>query len=70
MTKYGERGYRYALLDAGHLAQNILLCCSSLGLAAMPTCAFADDELNELLGLDGCNEAAIYAIALGVLPAP
>ena len=30
-VKYGERGYRYVLLDAGHLAQNIYLEATRLG---------------------------------------
>jgi len=41
--KYGERGYRYVLLDIGHLGQNIYLSCASLDLAIMTTCGFFDD---------------------------
>lgn len=34
--KYGERGYRFALLEAGHVTQNLLLSAESLGLGALP----------------------------------
>jgi SagB-type dehydrogenase family enzyme len=64
--KYGERGYRFVLLDAGHLAQNILLLCEDLHLAAIPLGGFHDDPLAELLGLKPDEEAPIYAILIGV----
>ena len=41
--KYGERGYRYVLIDIGNLGQNIYLSCASLDLAIMTTCGFFDD---------------------------
>jgi SagB-type dehydrogenase family enzyme len=63
--KYGERGYRYVLLDAGHLVQNIYLVSTALGLGACSIGGFFDDELNALLEIDGVNESAIYAISVG-----
>ena len=63
--KYGERGYRYALLDIGHLGQNIYLSCASLELAIMTTCGFFDDEVNKLLRIDGVDETAMYVAFIG-----
>jgi len=63
--KYGERGYRYALLDIGHLGQNIYLSCSALDLAIMTTCGFYDDEANQLLRIDGVDEAVMYVAFIG-----
>ena len=63
--KYGERGYRYALFDIGHLGQNLYLSCTSLDLAIMTTCGFYDDEVNELLRLDGVDETAMYVAFIG-----
>jgi SagB-type dehydrogenase family enzyme len=63
--KYGLRGYRFALLEAGHLAQNVLLVCAALGLAAVPLGGFFDRPIDELLGADGVNESVLYAICLG-----
>jgi SagB-type dehydrogenase family enzyme len=67
--RYGERGYRYVLLDAGHLTQNLLLSSTALGLAAMTTCGFFDDTAARLLCLDGVEEAVLYVAFLG-RPAP
>jgi SagB-type dehydrogenase family enzyme len=63
--KYGHRGMRYILMDAGHICQNMLLAAESLGLGACPVAAFYDDELNALLGLDGDEESVIYMAAVG-----
>jgi SagB-type dehydrogenase family enzyme len=63
--KYGERGYRYVLLDVGHLAQNLYLTCTALDLAIMTTCGFFDDEAADLLGIDGCEEAVVYVAFIG-----
>jgi SagB-type dehydrogenase family enzyme len=64
MWKYGQRGYRYILLDAGHLAQTIYLCADSLGLAAGAVGGFYDAELNEYLNLPE-GEEALYLLTLG-----
>lgn len=63
--KYGERGYRYVLLDIGHLGQNIYLSCASLDLAIMTTCGFFDDEANKLLRIDGVDETVMYVAFIG-----
>jgi SagB-type dehydrogenase family enzyme len=63
--KYGERGYRYALLEVGHLAENLHLACTALGLAMVTTGAFFDDDLADLLEIDGCDEAVMYVAFIG-----
>ncbi len=63
--KYHERAYRYVLLEAGHIAENICLAATALGLGACPVGAFLDDEMNGLLGLDGADEATIYIVTVG-----
>ncbi len=65
-AKYGERGYRFALLESGHIAQNLLLLAGAAGLASLPAGGFFDDLLNLTLGIDGETEAATYAILAGV----
>jgi len=64
-SKYGHRGLRYVMLDAGHICQNLLLAAEGLGLGACPVAAFYDDECNRLLGLDGEEESVIYLAAVG-----
>jgi SagB-type dehydrogenase family enzyme len=64
--KYGERAYRFALLEAGHAMQNLLLVATSLGLGSCPVGGFIDDRLNDLLDIDGVEEALLYACIIGV----
>ena len=64
--KYGLRGYRFALMEAGHLVQNVLLAATALGLGAVPLSGFYDRPMDELLELDGVNESMVYAVAIGV----
>jgi len=63
--RYGERGYRYLHLDAGHACQNLYLAAESVGCGACGIAAFNDDTLNAVLGLDGVKEFAVYACAVG-----
>lgn len=64
-AKYGPRGYRFALLEAGHVAQNICLLAEERGLGAVCLGGFIDSKLNALLGVDGREEGALYAVAVG-----
>ena len=63
--RYVERGYRYLHLDAGHICQNLHLAAESLGCGVCAIAAFNDDELNQVLGLDGEQCFAVYAASLG-----
>lgn len=65
--KYGERGYRYAYIEAGHISQNLYLQTVSLGLGSVSVGAFLDEKVNQLIGVDGRKEAAIYLHAVGGL---
>lgn len=65
LGKYGPRGYRYALFEAGHRAQNIALMAVELGLGSLCLGGFYDREVNALLGIDGAHHAALYCVAVG-----
>lgn len=65
MTKYGSRGYRYVLQESGHLAQNLQLVAGGLDLDVLPVGGFFDDRVNDLIGVDGVDEAAVYLLAVG-----
>jgi SagB-type dehydrogenase family enzyme len=65
LERYAARGYRYALLEAGHAAQNACLIATELGLGSLCLGSFADARLNRFLGLDGVTEAVLYAVAVG-----
>ena len=63
--KYRDRTYRYGLIEAGHLGQNLYLAATSMGLGACAIGAFMDNQVNAMLGVDGKEEAAIYMLAAG-----
>ncbi len=63
--KYGQRGYRFALLEAGHLAQNLLLTAAALRLTALPYGGFYDRRVDAIVGADGINKCSVYVIFLG-----
>lgn len=64
-SKYGERGMRYVYMDAGHAGQNLQLAATALALASCPIGALLDDEVNQLLGVDGKDESIVYAASVG-----
>jgi SagB-type dehydrogenase family enzyme len=63
-AKYGRRGVRYTLLEAGHAAQNVLLQAAALDLDAAPVGAFGDAEVRAAAALDDEAEP-LYLIAVG-----
>lgn len=66
--KYALRGYRFALLEAGHVGQNVLLAAAALGAAAVPIGGVFDRRVEELLEIDGVDESLVYAISAGLRP--
>ena len=63
--RYGERGYRYMHLDAGHVCQNLYLSAESIDCGVCAIAAFSDDDMNRLLNLDGENQFVIYIATVG-----
>ncbi len=66
--KYGDRGYRFVLIEAGHVGQNINLAAVSLGLGSMNMGGFYDRKLDDFLDLDGLTHSTIYVVAIGSSP--
>ncbi|MCX6217964.1 SagB/ThcOx family dehydrogenase [Spirosoma sp.] len=63
--KYGERGYRFALIEAGHVVQNMILAAKALGFGTVPVGGFLDHRADEFLKLDGVTASCLYCLALG-----
>jgi SagB-type dehydrogenase family enzyme len=63
--KYRQRAYRYIYLDCGHIAQNLYLAATALDLGCCGVAAIFDDEVNDLVGVDGQEETAIYLAMVG-----
>ncbi len=56
--------YRVVLIEAGHIAQNIMLAGTCHGLTVCPTAALADTKLKMQLALMEPVHAPIYALAI------
>ncbi|HJT10767.1 MAG TPA: SagB/ThcOx family dehydrogenase [Candidatus Nitrosotalea sp.] len=63
--KYQAREYRHAFWDCGTILSNSLAITSAHNLPSKLILGFVDSEINQLLGLDGKNEAALALLSLG-----
>lgn len=63
--RFGERGYRYLMLDAGHVCQNLYLAAGAIKFGACAIGKFDDEVMNEILGLDGENQFVLYGASVG-----
>lgn len=63
--RYGLRALRLGLLEAGHLAQTLLLTVGALGLGSTPINGLNDDLAHELFGLDDLDQPLQYLLPLG-----
>lgn len=64
-AKYGPRGYRFAMLEAGHVGQNLVLAAAALQLPSLVYGSYHDTELEAGLGIDGLNEVVLSVILVG-----
>lgn len=63
-AKYGARGLRFLLIEAGHLAQNLCLLASSLRLCTLPLGGFFEREIARHLALPASDEV-LYLLLCG-----
>jgi SagB-type dehydrogenase family enzyme len=58
-VKYGQRGARYALIEAGHIGQNVFLQAQSLDLEAGIVGAFHDAKLIDVMNIPPAHEPVL-----------
>jgi len=63
---YGERGFRYIYMEAGHIGQNIYLACTEMNLGTVAIGAFHDEEIKRIIGL-GDEYIVLYVFPVGKL---
>jgi thiazole/oxazole-forming peptide maturase SagD family component len=67
--KYGDRGYRFTIIESGMALQNMTLAATEMGLATLPYGGFLDDTLADELqmneGLDSLRVRPLITLALG-----
>lgn len=62
--KYGKRAEQYCLLEAGHVAQNILLQATALKLGGVPVGAFEENQVAAVLKLPK-DHRVLYLLPIG-----
>lgn len=65
--RYGIYTHRVAMIDVGHVGQNLYLACTGTGLGTCTLGAFSHEICNELFGLDGEEEYVVYAAPVGTV---
>ncbi|MDA3916226.1 MAG: SagB/ThcOx family dehydrogenase [Deltaproteobacteria bacterium] len=63
--RYDLAAHKVIALDAGHVCQNLYLACETINAGTCAIAAYDQEELDELLGLDGEEEFAIYIASVG-----
>jgi SagB-type dehydrogenase family enzyme len=65
MWKYQDpNAYRVVLIEAGHVAHNIMVAATNLGLTACPTAAIAHGPMSETLSIDSLTHVPMYVLTL------
>ena len=65
--EYGDFCYQLALIEAGHMAQNISLASTAVGIGSCPLSGYDDETIARLLGIDNASEQPVYSIALSTV---
>ena len=65
--RYGIYTHRTALIDVGHIGQNLYLACTGLSLGTCAIAAFSDPVSNALFELDGVEEYIVYTAPVGTI---
>jgi SagB-type dehydrogenase family enzyme len=63
--RYAEASYKVIAIDVGHACQNLYLACEAVGAGTCAVAAYDQERMDELLGVDGDEEFAIYLAPLG-----
>ena len=63
--RYGTFAHRVALIDLGHVGQNLMLSATALELTSCCMAAYDQSLCDTTLGLDGDEEYTVYACSVG-----
>lgn len=63
--RYGDDSLKDLLMSVGHICQNLYLACEAIGAGTCATVAYQQDPLDDILGLDGDEEIALYVAPVG-----
>jgi len=63
--RYGIAAHRVIAMDAGHLCQNLYLSCEAIGAGTCAIAAYHQEQMDQLLRVDGENEFTVYLAPVG-----
>ena len=63
--RYHLAAHKVIAIDAGHVCQNLYLAAAAIGAGTCAVAAYHQEMLDQLLGVDGTEEFAIYLAAVG-----
>ena len=66
--RYGPLAHRVILMDVGHVCQNLYLACEAISAGTCGVAAYDQQEVDELIGVDGEEEFAVYLAPVGKVP--
>jgi len=63
--RYGDDSLKDVLISVGHICQNLYLACEGIGAGTCAIVAYQQDKLDDLIGVDGHDEIALYLAPVG-----
>jgi SagB-type dehydrogenase family enzyme len=63
--RYGLAAHKVIAIEAGHVCQNLYLACEAIGAGTCAMAAYDQEEMDELLRIDGQEEFTIYLASVG-----
>jgi SagB-type dehydrogenase family enzyme len=63
--RYGLAAHKVIAIDIGHVCQNLYLACAAIRAGTCAVAAYDQQAMDELLGVDGKDEFALYLAPVG-----
>ncbi len=68
--RYGILSHKMIAIEAGHICQNLYLAGVALGVGTCAIGAFPQDEIDDILAVDGNDEFSLYMASVGKMMRP
>jgi phosphoglycerate dehydrogenase-like enzyme len=65
VPKYGTFGSKLALIEAGHIGQNIATIAQAVNVGSIMLAGGDFERMDALFGFDSYNESTFYTVGLG-----
>jgi len=63
--RFGPYAYKMIAIEAGHVAQNLYLAAEAINCGACVIAAYDQKIIDNAIGVNGCDEFAVYLATLG-----